>query len=229
MGYRQTPSGLFIPAGAVGTTQLADSAVTTAKINDGAVTTAKINDGAVTTAKIADDAVTNAKAANMAQSTIKGRAVGAGTGDPTDLTATQATAILNAFTSALKGLVPASGGGTTNFLRADGNWAEVAAGGIMNVVAYAYVDDASSGGFNVAFNAGCTVTRSGTGNYSVSFDSARGSVDYVVCGITAEGTISRGPNVTSLATTGFTVRQAVIANGSAIDSAFAFVVLSFNA
>jgi hypothetical protein len=34
------------------------------------------------------------------------------------------TALLNLFTSALKGLVPASGGGTTNFLRADGSWAE---------------------------------------------------------------------------------------------------------
>src|SRR3990172_4105049 len=31
---------------------------------------------------IADDAVTNAKLADMAQSTIKGRAAGAGTGDP---------------------------------------------------------------------------------------------------------------------------------------------------
>jgi len=74
-------------------------------------------------ATIAADAVTNAKAANMAQSTIKGRAVGAGTGDPTDLTSAQATAILDAFTSALQGLAPASGGGTANFLRADGTWA----------------------------------------------------------------------------------------------------------
>lgn len=37
------------------------------------------------TGQIADDAVTNAKLANMAQSTLKGRAAGAGTGDPTDL------------------------------------------------------------------------------------------------------------------------------------------------
>jgi hypothetical protein len=81
--------------------------------------TASANSNATT---IAADAVTNAKAANMAQSTIKGRAVGAGTGDPTDLTATQATAILDTFTSALKGLAPASGGGTANFLRADGTW-----------------------------------------------------------------------------------------------------------
>jgi hypothetical protein len=70
-----------------------------------------------------NDAVTNAKLANMAQATIKGRAVGAGTGDPTDLTATQATAVLDVFTSSLKGLAPSSGGGTTNYLRADGTWA----------------------------------------------------------------------------------------------------------
>ncbi len=71
---------------------------------------------------IANDAVTNAKAANMATATIKGR-VTAGTGDPEDLTGTQATTLLDAFTSALKGLAPASGGGTSNFLRADGTWA----------------------------------------------------------------------------------------------------------
>ena len=36
-----------------------------------------------------------------------------------DLTATQATAMLNTFTSSTQGFVPASGGGTTTFLRAD--------------------------------------------------------------------------------------------------------------
>lgn len=44
---------------------------------------------------IANDAVSNAKAANMAQSTIKGRAEGAGTGDPTDLSPTQVVAIID--------------------------------------------------------------------------------------------------------------------------------------
>jgi len=43
---------------------------------------------------IALDIVTNAKAANMAQDTLKGRASGAGTGDPTDLTVAQVKAIL---------------------------------------------------------------------------------------------------------------------------------------
>lgn len=43
---------------------------------------------------IANDAVTNAKMANMAEATIKGRAAGGGTGDPQDLTASQARTAL---------------------------------------------------------------------------------------------------------------------------------------
>jgi hypothetical protein len=39
------------------------------------------------------------------------------------------TALGNVFTSSLKGLAPASGGGTSNFLRADGTWAAPSAGG----------------------------------------------------------------------------------------------------
>lgn len=65
-----------------------------APLSAGEVGTTNLADGAVTTVKVADDAITNAKAANMAQSTIKGRASGAGTGDPTDLTATQAATII---------------------------------------------------------------------------------------------------------------------------------------
>lgn len=72
--------------------------------------------------------VTNAKLANMATSRIKGRTT-AGTGDPEDLTGTQTTALLDTFTSTLKGLAPASGGGTSNFLRADGTWATPPGGG----------------------------------------------------------------------------------------------------
>jgi hypothetical protein len=82
-------------------------------------------------ATIANSAVTNAKMANMAQSTIKGRAAGAGTGAPVDLSATQATAILNEFTGdagagGLKGLVVApTTGDATKFLRGDATWATV--------------------------------------------------------------------------------------------------------
>lgn len=71
---------------------------------------------------ISNGAVSNAKMANMPTLTIKGRAT-IGAGVPEDLNAAQVTDLLNGFTSLLKGLVPASGGGIINFLRADGSWA----------------------------------------------------------------------------------------------------------
>lgn len=76
----------------------------------------KVQIGNLGTASVPDDSITNAKLANMAQATIKGRASGAGTGDPTDLTGTQATAILDAVvgdsgSGGTKGLVPAPGAG----------------------------------------------------------------------------------------------------------------------
>lgn len=86
---------------------------------------------------IASDAVTNAKLANMATQTIKGRTT-AGTGDPEDLTATQATAILNSFvgdsgSGGTKGLVPApTTGDATKYLKGDGTWATVVGGGASN-------------------------------------------------------------------------------------------------
>lgn len=79
-------------------------------------------------ATIAGNAVTNAKLADVASGTIKGRAT-AEAGDPEDLTGAQATALLSLFGAGAKGLAPASGGGTANFLRADGSWAVPAGGG----------------------------------------------------------------------------------------------------
>ena len=72
--------------------------------------------------------VGNAELAPMPANTLKGNTTG-GTAAPVDLTVAQATALLAVFTSSLKGLAPASGGGTTNFLRADGTWAAPAGGG----------------------------------------------------------------------------------------------------
>lgn len=80
------------------------------------------------TATIQPNVVTNADLVQVATATFKGRAT-AGTGNVEDLTGTQATALLDTFTSSLKGLAPASGGGTTNFLRADGTWAAPPGGG----------------------------------------------------------------------------------------------------
>lgn len=106
---------------ATSATNAAASAVTAQGWAEAASATA-IPDGSLTTIMFGDNQVTNAKLAQVATATIKGR-VTAGTGNVEDLTVTQATAMLNVFDSSLKGLAPASGGGTTNFLRADGTWA----------------------------------------------------------------------------------------------------------
>lgn len=81
---------------------------------------------------IENNVVTNAKLSAVPTATFKGR-ITAGVGNSEDLTGTQATALLNTFTSSLKGLVPASGGGTSNFLRADGTWAAAGSGTVTSV------------------------------------------------------------------------------------------------
>lgn len=81
------------------------------------------------TTQLTNDGVTYAKLQNVsATNRFLGR-ITAGAGDAEELTGTQATTLLDPFTDVLKGLVPASGGGTTNFLRADGTWAVPAGGG----------------------------------------------------------------------------------------------------
>mgnify|MGYP001636530172 CR=1 FL=1 len=86
-------------------------------------TATTLNWGQLTVGMAPNDLWTYAKIQNVsATSRILGR-ITAGAGDIEELTGTQATTLLDVFTTALKGLVPASGGGTTNFLRADGTFA----------------------------------------------------------------------------------------------------------
>jgi hypothetical protein len=80
---------------------------------------------------IDNDAVTYAKIQNVsATSRFLGR-ITSGAGDIEEMTGTQATTLLDVFTTALKGLVPAATGGnlTTEFLRKDGSWAVPTGGG----------------------------------------------------------------------------------------------------
>lgn len=122
-------------------------------------------------ATIANNAVTNARAAQMAAGTIKGNNT-AGTANASDLTASQATAMLSPFVASgashAKGLVPDPGAtsGTTKFLREDATWATPAGGG-----------GGSPGGSDtqVQFNdggafggdAGLTFVNDGSGNYTL--------------------------------------------------------------
>lgn len=84
-------------------------------------------------------AIDNADLPTMAQSTFKGRAAGAGTGIQTDLSATQATAILDAFvgdsgSGGTKGLVPAPAtGDAAKFLRGDATWVTAGSGTVTSV------------------------------------------------------------------------------------------------
>lgn len=74
------------------------------------------------------NSISNASLGTMAANTAKGSIAG---GTPADLTKTQLTTLINPVTSSLSGAAPASGGGTTNFLRADSTWTPPPAGNLV--------------------------------------------------------------------------------------------------
>jgi hypothetical protein len=92
-----------------------------------------------------DDEVTNAKLANVPTATIKGRS-SSGTGDPEDLNATQATALLNVVVGdsgagGTKGLVPAPAAGAAaanKFLKADGTWQEAGGADALSILTHTF-------------------------------------------------------------------------------------------
>lgn len=123
-----------------------------------------------------NETVSNAELQHVPTQTIKGR-VTAGTGDPEDLTATQATSILNAFvgdsgSGGTKGLVPAPAAGDAaqgDVLRADGTWGN-------ELKAWAKITGTTvDAGRNVA-----SVTNPGIGAYTVTFTTALASTNYAV-------------------------------------------------
>lgn len=112
------------PTGAEYIVGLLDATLTAERIVTGTSTvTWDLATAGQAKANVPNDAITYAKMQNVASNNrFLGRISGAG-GDAEELTGTQATTLLDVFTSALKGLAPSSGGGTVNFLRADGTWA----------------------------------------------------------------------------------------------------------
>lgn len=67
--------------------------------------------------------ISNSMLSQVTSPIIKGRKT-IGVGNVEDLTPVEVTSMLSIFTATEKGLVPMSGGGTTNFLRADGVFAQ---------------------------------------------------------------------------------------------------------
>ncbi len=125
-------------------------------------------------ATIANKAVTLAKIQDITTSRILGR-VTASTGVTEELTGTQVTTLLDTFTTSLKGLAPASGGGTTNFLRADGTWAAPAGGGGGDVTVLD-IDNATTGPVN-------TTTETAVYSFTLPTDLAAGEVlELNLCG-----------------------------------------------
>uniref|UniRef100_A0A7C1PAS7 Tail fiber protein n=1 Tax=Agrobacterium albertimagni TaxID=147266 RepID=A0A7C1PAS7_9HYPH len=127
------------------------------------VTTAKIADSNVTTAKLADDGVTNPKLANMAQATVKGRASGAGTGDPADLAAADLFTILNgvfparpqAAAGAGQVVTWATSAGNGYSAPSSGTWVVIWAGYLQSTAAWA-------AGISIAVVAGGSLVQPGS-------------------------------------------------------------------
>jgi len=116
--------------------------------------------------------VTNSNLSQMAAHTYKGNNTGS-TANAIDVTSTQLTADLNLFTSTLQGLVPASGGGTSNFLRADGTFAAPPAGfsNPMTTLGDIIYENATPVAARLAGNITSTkqfLTQTGTGSISAA-------------------------------------------------------------
>lgn len=174
------------------------------------ITTATIATLTVTTAiTVPDASFTNAKLANMATATLKGRTT-AGTGAPEDLTATQATALINAMvgdsgSGGTKGLVPAPAAGDAaakKALLADGTWGN-------EVIAW--------GSFTTATGAvlrarNLTMVHNVTGGYTFTLTAAAPAATYgVFFGYRGNDQLQIYLNSVTKNTTTFTVSSANLA------------------
>ena len=174
---------------------------------------------AASAANPADDSVTNAKLANMATQTIKGRTT-AGTGDPEDLTAAQATALLDGVVGdsgagGTKGLVPAPAAGdaaSAKFLKADGTWQAPAGVGTVTSVGLTVPPLFSVSGSPVT-SAG---TLAVTGGPTASYDLVNASFTATVAGnaltLTLKDAAGNSPSATSPVYVGF--RNSTLTTGT---------------
>lgn len=118
-------------------------------------------------------------------------------------TGAQTTATnLPAFGSSAKGVVPASGGGTSNFLRADGSWASPGGGsGTVTSVAV-------SGSDGIEVDSGSPVTSSGTIALGVNASGLKTHLSLGNVENTALSTWAGSSNITTLGTVATGIWQA---------------------
>lgn len=176
------------------------------------------------TTTIGANAVTLGKMAQVATATFLGRAT-SGTGNVEALTVTQATAMLNTFTSTLKGLAPASSGGTTNFLRADGTWAAppVGTGTVMSVsivTANGFAGSVATSTTNPAITISTTISGILKGN-GTAISAAVSGTDYLApSAITADTSSTSSTAIPSMATLKLLLRGFYNDISGAIDSSY---------
>jgi hypothetical protein len=123
-------------------------------------------------------------------------------------TATQLTALLNVFTSSLSGVVPASGGGTSNYLRADGTWNSPSTTGFSNV-ANVYVSSSGTDTGNCQTSGTPCATIAyvlsqlylSVGNTTINVTGTFGATSFTSCGMMSELIISGGTFTTSTSAT----------------------------
>lgn len=161
---------------------------------------------------LANNIVTNAKLAPMSALTLKGNNTGGST-NPVDLTGAQAVAILPVFTSGAQGVVPASGGGTANFLRADGTWQQPTLGSSVTGNGYYKYP----GGLIMQWGAFNTTTNAGTQavTFPIAFPSAVFSINLTMsCAAGVGGAGSWENFLRSQSNTGFTVSNVASSNNA---------------
>lgn len=150
--------------------------------------------------KNAANTVSLSNLVTIANNTVLGNISG-GAASPSALTQAQLTALINTFSSSLSGAVPASGGGTTNFLRADGTWAAPGGGspgGSTNDI-QVNVSSAFTGGRGT-LDSSQNIVLAGTGTFGNASGNA-GSVDFPAGTVTTIGAnsfgIGAGPSMTT--------------------------------
>lgn len=130
----------------------------------GTVTGSEIASTTITSSNIANNTITPSQQAQIATGSILGNNSGV-TANISSLTPTTVTGMLNTFTSSTQGLVSASGGGTTNFARADGTWnAPIAQGAVAASFKNMNVTNTSAGTPNTQ----CIVTADQLSLYNSS-------------------------------------------------------------